>query len=85
MADRTGTAVLLSQLESLCLEFRAYKHIAKNSREPERCAVFLNNYKRENQAQVYSLFDAVNAALHNGENDTAIIRLLSGALLEATG
>jgi len=84
MAGKKDMEALVSQIQSLCLDYRAYRQIAKSSREPERWAVFLNEYKRDNRSHVVRQFDAVNADLQSGVPESDLCRALIHAIDKAT-
>jgi len=83
MAGKTGRGALVSQLQQLCVDYRAFRHIAKNSREPEKWSAFLNSYRQGNSSRTFAAFDEVTEALQNGLPTSEFCRLLSDAIAKA--
>jgi len=84
MADKTGRAALVSQIQELCLDYRALRHIAKTSREPEKWSVFLKDYRQDNRSDNERRFDEVTAALQSEAPESVLYRALIDAIDKAT-
>jgi hypothetical protein len=84
MENKKGMEVLVKRLQHLCLDYQAYRHIAKHSLEPHMWAVFLNDYRKNNEFRVFALFGEVNEDLQNDQPDTLVFQSLLKALEKVT-
>lgn len=85
MAGKTGTEDFLLRLQDLCLDYRAYRHIATHYlAQSEHLSTLLAEYRAANQSRVSEQFDGLTLDPQNDPLGTPPFQRVIDAISKAT-
>jgi hypothetical protein len=84
MAGKMDMEVVVSRIESLCLDYQAYRHISEHFHGSERLPVLVAEYRKAHGIRISELFDEVSASLQSGVPESTLGHALIRAIDNAT-